>query len=172
MKLSRNFRILTASAALATLAACSGGAGDDEGDGEEAVAAEEASGPAASVKERQAKFEAIGDAFKAIRGQLETDSPDMALIGESAAIMNQNAEAVAELFPAGTSVDDGVETEALAAIWEKPEEFEAARVKLVETSAEMAALAQGGDAAAVGAQVAAVGGSCKGCHENFRLKTE
>ena len=35
---------------------------------------------------------------------------------------------------------------------------------------EMAKVAQAGDAAAVGAQLGKVGGTCKGCHDDFKAK--
>jgi len=68
-------------------------------------------------------------------------------------------------------VDDGLKTEALATIWEKPEEFEAARLKLMDASGELISAATDGDVDAVKAQVGAVGLSCKGCHDEFRLDT-
>lgn len=174
MRLTRNLRILTATAALTALAACGGDtAPEDETslDGVEIEAAD-TSDPATAVKERQAKFEEIGDAFKAIRGQLESDAPDMGTISEAAVTINQNSQSVASLFPAGSSVDDGLETEALATIWEKPEEFEAARLKLMDTSGELISAATDGNVDAVKAQVGAVGLSCKGCHDEFRLDTD
>ena len=178
MSFTRNFRILTATAALTALAACGGDAAPDadgaaEGESGEVAAADGAGGELeGAIKERQANFEAIGDSFKAIRGQLEGGSPDMAAIGEAATTMNEKAVAVRAFFPAGSSVDDGFETEALATIWEKPEEFNAAHQKLVDATATMVTLAEGGDAAAIGAHVKELGGSCKGCHDEFRLDTD
>ncbi|WP_158094103.1 c-type cytochrome [Erythrobacter tepidarius] len=124
---------------------------------------------AAVLKQREANFEAIGDAFKAIRGQLEKDAPDFALIATKATDINARAQKIAGHFPVGTSTADGVKTEALPAIWEKPEEFKAAGQKLIDESAKLAELAKGGDKAAVGAQAMAMGGACKGCHDKFRL---
>lgn len=173
MKFARNLRIVTATLTLSALAACSGESApqDEEGGEEIAIESPDESDPEAVIKARQASFEAVGDAFKAIRGQME-GTPDMAVISENATIINQNAQSVASLFPAGTSVDDGFETEALATIWEKPEEFEAARLALMDASGEMIGLATDGDVAAVGAQVGAIGKSCKGCHDEFRLDTD
>jgi cytochrome c556 len=157
-------RLLVAAALAASLAACSGGGASSD---------ETPSAPAAEappeIKERHDNFEAIGDAFKAVRGELEKDAPDFALIAAKAGDINTRAVKVQGLFPAGTSTADGFKTEALPAIWEKPEEFKAAGQKLVDESAKLASLAGGGDKAAVAAQAMAMGGACKGCHDQFRL---
>lgn len=147
------------------LVAC-GGEAAPEGD----VAAATDAPPV--IEERQANFKAIGKSFKAIRTQLEGDAPDMEAIATAATDLNAAALKVEDYFPEGTSVDDGFDTEALAAIWEKPEQFAEAHQRLVDASAEMITIAAGGDAAAVKAQVGVVGGSCKNCHDNFRLDTD
>lgn len=156
---------IIAATSLVLVSACGGDAAP-EGD-----AAPKADEPEA-IDARQANFKKIGDSFKAIRTQLEGDSPDMAVIETAATDMNAAAIAVKDQFPEGTSVADGWDTEALAAIWEKPEEFTKAHTMLVDASAEMVTIAQGGDAAAVGAQVGNVGKTCKNCHDNFRLDTD
>jgi cytochrome c556 len=125
-----------------------------------------------AIKARQDNFEKIGDSFKAIRGQLETGAPDLAVIETAATDMNAAAIAVKDQFPEGSSVEDDWDTEALAVIWEKPDEFTKAHTLLVDESAQMITLAQGGDAAAVAAHVANVGKACKNCHDTFRLKTD
>lgn len=153
---------LVVSATLAgLLAACSSEA---PADAPAAAAAEPA-----VIEERQDNFEAIGDAFKAVRGELEKDAPDFTLIAAKANDINTRAAKIEGHFPAGTSVDDGFDTEALAAIWQKPDDFKAAAQKLVDESAKLASLAGEGDKAALGAQAMTMGGACKGCHDNFRL---
>lgn len=162
-------RLLT-SVAMATstlvLAACGDMPGEDGGGTAPASPAPPA------IEERQANFEAMGKAFKAIRTQLEGDSPDMATIATAATDLNAAALKIEGYFPEGTSVDDGYDTEALATIWEKPEEFAAAHQRLVDESAKMITIAEGGDPAAVADQVGAIGGSCKNCHDTFRLDTD
>lgn len=165
-------RLVIAAALAAALAACSGEAPADAPADAAADAAAAEGGPvdvAAVLKEREENFEGIGDAFKAIRGELEKGAPDFALIATNATDINTRAKLIETHFPAGTSVDDGVKTEALATIWQKPEEFKAASQKLIDESAKLAELAKGDDKAAVGAQAMAMGGACKGCHDQFRL---
>lgn len=157
-------RLFIAAALAAGLAACSGG--DTASD---AAPSATAGAAPAEIKERQENFEAIGDAFKTVRGELEKDAPDFALIAAKATDINARSQRIDGLFPAGTSTEDGFKTEALPAIWQKPEEFKAASQKLTDESAKLASLASGGDKAAVAAQAMAMGGSCKGCHDQFRL---
>jgi len=157
-------KLVLAAALAGLLAACSGEAPAD--------APSDAAGVPAEIAERQKNFKTIADSFKAIRGELEKASPDLALVAAQAGEINTLAAKIDGLFPAGTGLDDGHKTEALAAIWEKPDEFKAASQKLVDESAKLVTVAGEGDAAAVGAQAIAMGGACKGCHDNFRLDTK
>ena len=156
-------RLVLAAALAGVLAACSSETPTD---------APAAADEPAVLKERHDNFEAIGDAFKAVRAELEKDTPDFGVIAAKATEINTLGGKIEGHFPAGTSVDDGYDTEALATIWEKPEEFKAATQKLLDESAKLAELAPGSDKAAVGAQVMALGGACKNCHDTFRLDDE
>jgi cytochrome c556 len=153
---------LAGSAAL-LLAACSSEVTDAD------AVAEPAGDPPAEIELRHDNFEAIGDAFKAIRGQLESGTPDMAVIQASATDIHDRAGRLDGYFPEGSGRDAGWDTEALPTIWEQPEKFEEAKAKFLAESATMMEVAATGDAAAVGEQVKALGGSCKNCHDTFRL---
>lgn len=163
---STALRLILAPALAMTLFACSGDGADDS-----ATATPRSEAPPI-IKERQENFEAIGSAFKAVRGQLENDAPDFALIAAKAGEINTRAQQIPNHFPVLTGVDQGHKTEALAAIWEKPEEFKAAAAKLADESAKLATLAGEGDKDAVAAQALVMGGACKGCHDKFRLDDE
>ena len=163
-------RIVLATASFALLAACGGEkAAEPDQAGTDATAVASGDEPAV-IKERQDNYEAIGDAFKAIRGQMESGSPDFAAIGNSAADINERAKRIPTYFPEGTGVDAGYDTEALATIWEKPAEFQTAAQNLVDASAELSGVAVTGDASAVGEAVKKLGGTCKACHDQFRVK--
>lgn len=118
--------------------------------------------------ERHENFEAIGDATKVIVDQLKTGAPDLAKIQAASTTINLFAPKVATWFPAGSGPADGIKTDALQAIWEKPEEFKAAAAKFVEEAGKFDALAKAGDIAAIGEGMKGLGGSCKGCHDKFR----
>jgi cytochrome c556 len=117
---------------------------------------------------RHENFEAIGDAAKAVADQLKEAKPDLAKIQTAAATINGFAPKVESWFPAGSGPADGIKTEALQAIWEKPAEFKAEIDKFVAEAAKFQALAQAGDVAAIGEGMKALGGSCKSCHDKFR----
>ncbi|MEL6876528.1 MAG: cytochrome c [Pseudomonadota bacterium] len=168
MTFSRISRPVFALALVGALAAC-GETADDTGEGEAIEGDAEMISEVAVIEARQTNFEEIGDEFKAIRGQLEGGAPDFVLIEAAANTINTNAQKVPDFFPEGTGIDSGADTEALESIWEKPEDFAAAHQKLVDTSAALAVAAATGEMAAVGEAVKTMGGSCKGCHDNFRL---
>jgi cytochrome c556 len=72
---------------------------------------------------------------------------------------------VPKVFPEGSG--DG-KTGALPAIWEKPAEFKIVLNKFVVAANEMAEAADSGEMSAIGPAIKKLGGSCKGCHDNFR----
>jgi cytochrome c556 len=166
--LSMSARHLFVAASLTlVLAACSGA---DSGD--TASDAKPAGDMPAVIKERHDNFEGIGASFKALRGELEKDAPDFTLIAAKASDINTRAMKIEGHFPAGTSVEGGFKTEALPAIWAKPAEFKAASDKLVAESGKLMMVAGEGDKSATAAQAMAMGGACKGCHDQFRLDDE
>lgn len=163
MSINTSFKTLVTSVALATmLTACGESQSGDQAD----------TAKPAVIDERQANFEEIGDAFKAIRGQREIDVPDFALIASSAQTINANAAKIVGHFPEGTGMDDGHDTEALATIWQSPDEFAAAADNLAMKSAALAEAASAEDGAGVAAAVRELGGACKQCHDTFRLDKE
>jgi cytochrome c556 len=123
-----------------------------------------------AANERHENFEAIGGAFKTIGDELKKEAPDLAKIRESAARINGFAPQVRDWFPAGSGPQDSVDTDALATIWEQPDEFQKAAARLVDAAATLNTAAQSGDLAAVRGAVPGLGGACKNCHDRFREK--
>ncbi|MEL7444422.1 MAG: cytochrome c [Pseudomonadota bacterium] len=163
-----SFRILLAPALIASVAACSGTDADPP---EEAVVEGEATeaGDVSAVEARQENYEAIGDAFKAIRGQLEGDSPDFALIQTSAEEIGAKMEANRTLFPEGTGVGSGADTEALDVIWEDMGGFTDALDNNIAAATALAEAGGAADLAAVQEGVKNLGATCKACHDKYRL---
>ena len=85
--------------------------------------------------------------------------------------MHEMSKLIGELFPAGSG-PDGHETRALPAIWESPEEFQAAVTAFQEQSAALVEVAAGGDMEAIKAQFMKVGGTCGDCHDAYRAEDE
>lgn len=117
---------------------------------------------------RHESFEEMGAAFKVIDDQLKAEAPDMAALRTAAGSIDAMAQKLETWFPAGSSKADGMRTHALQAVWEKPAEFKQAAENFKVEAAKYRALAEVGDAAALKAGMAALGGSCKGCHDKFR----
>ena len=103
----------------------------------------------------------IGASSMIVRGLVENNGQ---LLGHAEGLSSTASE-LHGIFPEGSAVG---ESEALPAIWEKPDEFAAAVDKLIAATAAFEEAAAGGDAEAIGAAFREVGMSCRGCHDNFR----
>ncbi|MFT5501423.1 MAG: cytochrome c556 [Woeseiaceae bacterium] len=103
----------------------------------------------------------IGAASMIVRGLVESDA-----IVSHAKGLASGAREMDHLFPAGSNVG---ESEALPAIWEKPEEFAGAIAKAQEATAAFVTAAESGDPDTIGMAFRNVGMACRGCHDNFRV---
>lgn len=75
------------------------------------------------------------------------------------------------LYLPGTDKGKGwEETRAKSNIWTDKEKMGKVATDFVREANEMAKVAQSGDAAAVGTQLSKLGGTCKGCHDDFKAK--
>ncbi len=118
----------------------------------------------AIIKHRQGVMEAIGGHFGATYASMR----DMEQFAENrqfhAESVAKLAKIAAKTFPTGSG--EG-KTEALPAIWEKPERFQAAMDDFLLKADEFAA-ASTKDLGSLAAAAKALGQSCKGCHDDFR----
>ena len=125
---------------------------------------------ASTIQARQANFKQLGGAFKAINDELKKDQPDPAVLKVNSAKMKTLAAQLPRWFPKGTGAEAGVKTGAKPDIWSDPNGFsEVARALQTQTS-KLAALGANSDLDAFKAQVRPTGGSCKGCHDKFRIE--
>ena len=122
----------------------------------------------AVIEAREANFKTMGKSMKAMNDALKSDSPDLAAIAGNAATIRGLAPKITTWFPKGTGPGAGVKTEARAEIWTDGAGFAAAARRLEPEAAKLETLARAGDLAGVRAQVRVVGGTCKGCHDNYR----
>ncbi len=125
---------------------------------------------AKAAHDRHEKFEAIGKAFKGLSDELKKDAPDVHVVRKATGLLNAQAVQVRDWFPTGSGPQDGVKTEALAAVWEQSDEFGKAATRFTEAAAALNTAAQQRDLAAVRGAVAPLGAACKGCHDRFREK--
>ena len=129
-----------------------------------AVAADSADN---AIKYRQTVMKAMAGHMGAIAAIVTGKISAKDDLKAHATAMEAMASVVPHLFPEGS---DFGETEALPAIWQKPDDFKKAVAAYVTAADMMNKAAMGGDMAATGAALKALGGSCGGCHKSFREK--
>ena len=118
-----------------------------------------------SIKARKDGFDASKKAMAEIKSLLEGDK--VAAVGPVAQRMGAFATQVPALFPAGSEKG---ETKAKPAIWGNFADFEAKSKDFAAAAKALEAAAATGDKAATAKQFAALGGSCKSCHESYRAE--
>jgi cytochrome c556 len=123
------------------------------------------------MKARHDHYHKLGDAFKKVRDEVRGSQPDMAGVRHAAQFINDASVNQGKWFPAGTGPDAG-KTRALAEIWSRPQEFEAAQKAFSNAAPKLLAAANANDAGAVKKQFGEVGKACKNCHDTFRSPEE
>jgi cytochrome c556 len=135
------------------------------------VGAAFAADPIAQIKEREQLMKSLGDGMKAVGGFVKNEGTADAAKAGAKAIAKGATMPVAEVFPQGTALGVG-KSHAKPALWEnwgKTQEMWSA----LKTNADaLVAATEGGDRAQVAQAMQAVGKSCGGCHEDFRLKKQ
>jgi cytochrome c556 len=134
-----------------------------------AVAAGAAGDDVAVIKYRQKIMQAQGAAMGAIGDILKNKLPHEKDIASHARVLAITAKLIPGAFE--KPVKTG-KTDAKPEIWEKWDHYERDATRLAEAADKLAKVAEGSDAAAVGAQVKEVGGACQHCHEDFRKPEE
>ncbi|HUQ09245.1 MAG TPA: cytochrome c [Steroidobacteraceae bacterium] len=122
--------------------------------------------PVEIQKERHEHFEALGDAFKAVRDNTK-GSPDFAALDKAVVVIEKASKDMGNWFPQGTGPEAG-KTRALPEVWSKSADFSAAQKQFAEKVPALSAAVKAKDADAVGKAFKDVGGACKNCHETFR----
>jgi len=126
--------------------------------------------PENMIKYRQSVMKAIGGHTGAIAGVVKGEVSFVDHVAAHARGINEMSKLITQLFPKGTDNVTMKDTRALPAIWEDKGKFEAAAQNLQTESAKLVEVAQGGDVAAIGAQLENVGKACGGCHKPFRAE--
>lgn len=122
------------------------------------------------IKKRQALMDRVGKAADQASKMLKGELPyDAAQLEAGMKMISGSADEFVTLFPDGSEPAPGVETDALPEIWLDKEDFASRAAKLKEDAAKAAAAAPGGMEAFVPTFVA-LGQTCSGCHEKYRVK--
>jgi cytochrome c556 len=125
--------------------------------------------PAQVVQVRVAGLKEMGAAFKHAMDGLRSKAPQMILIQQSARTIKTHSQSMYSWFPAGSGPQRGLKTEAKPEIWTKPAEFRAALDGLSRAADTFQSAAMAGNPDAVRAAARSLGGSCKTCHDQFRV---
>ena len=119
------------------------------------------------MHERHEGMEAVGKANRVLRRELTADSPNVAEVRVAAATMASLAARSGRWFPEGTGPNVG-KTGAKAEIWKNPKDF-SAKVRDFQGAAKaLHRAAARADAGAAKAAYAALGKTCKACHDSYR----
>lgn len=127
-----------------------------------------ASDPEYVIEYREAVMEAQGGHLSAASRILRGQVPFQQALEAHAEALKALTEELDYIFPEGSDFGD---TEAKLAIWDEPEAF-AEAVAEAKQATERFHAAAAGDASTAELMQAfrAVGQSCKGCHDNFRME--
>ncbi len=118
----------------------------------------------AAVKYRQAVMEAIGGHTAALAAIVTRDVPFTEDAPAHATAVGELAKMAGHIFPQGS---DTGKTDALPAIWQKPEPFQKVLVGFQTAAARVAAAGGGAD---LPAALDAMLQTCKSCHDDFKKK--
>lgn len=117
------------------------------------------------VKQRMETMSEMAKRMKAIGRRLRAKE-ELASISKDAAAVRDLAAAMTPMFPPGSTQPP---TEASAEIWKNFSDFEN-RAKTLTQEADKLAGISGASDQKLAAQVAAVTGTCSGCHEKYRVR--
>lgn len=119
------------------------------------------------IKYRQASMKALGGHATAMAQIVRGKVPFSARLeghAQAAAALTRDLPA---LFPEGS---DFGETDAKPEVWKKRAEFEKVSGDAGKAAESLVAAVRSGDKAAVGKAFDGLSQTCKGCHEDFRVK--
>lgn len=113
---------------------------------------------------RHEAMETVQESFKPLRAIAVKEAPfDAAVVKKNATIMLEKLTEAHGLFPEGSG---GGDSRAKAEIWSDRPGFDQA---MKDAQAAATAMADVSEEAAFGPALKALGGSCKGCHDKYRL---
>ena len=118
---------------------------------------------------RQKVMKSMGASMGAIGDTLKHKLPFAGHIGVHAMDISRMSAVIAETFE--KEITEG-RTDAKPDVWQDWDKFVAAADALEAEGAKLAEVAGGGDMAAIGAQVKALGKACGDCHKPFRKPKE
>jgi cytochrome c556 len=128
--------------------------------------------PADQVRARVGTYRALGAAFKAINDAVRSGQLQTPQVRQAAARIGHVARQQYALFPAGSGLRRGVKTAAKPEIWSRGRDFRAAQDAFARQAAVLQRAVAGGDAGAIRLEARKLGGTCKSCHDRFRVESD
>ena len=114
--------------------------------------------------QRHEAMEMVQESFKPLIGMARKEAPfDAAVVKKNSTMILEKLKEAHGLFPEGSG---GGDSRAKPEIWTDRAGFDQA---MKDAQAATAALATVTDEAAFGPAIKTLGGSCKGCHDKYRL---
>jgi cytochrome c556 len=126
--------------------------------------------PADVIKARQAGFKELGGASKAVRDGFAASEMPMAIMQQSANKFKATAAAMPRWFPAGSGGTATLKSAAKPEIWSKPADFRTALNNFSTQANAFHAAVATGNADNIKAAFRSLGGTCKGCHDQFKVE--
>lgn len=127
--------------------------------------------PADTIRARINGYRELGAAFKSVndglRGEVQT-----ILIQQSARQIKNAAREQYSWFAPGSASAAGVKTYARPEIWRNAAEFKGLQDAFARQADALQKAAAGGNAATIRAEARKLGGTCKACHDKFRIEKD
>ena len=125
--------------------------------------------PEDAIKYRKAAYTVMANHFSRVGAMANDKAPwDAKAAADSMVIVMDLHKLPFTAFGDGT--DKGGDTKALPEVWSKKAGFETARDKMFTEMAKLDAAVKTGSLDNVKKAFGPVGGSCKGCHDDYRAK--
>lgn len=127
--------------------------------------------PEDAIKYRQSGYAFMAWNMGRIKQNVEGNFNKDEVVKAANAIQAIANSGMGALYLPGTDKGKGwEESRAKPEIWTDKEKMSKVATEFVKEANEMAKVAAGGDAGAVKAQLGKLGGTCKGCHDDFKVK--
>ena len=127
--------------------------------------------PEDAIKYRQSGYVFMAWNMGRIKQNVEGNFNKDEVVKAANAIQAIANSGMGALYLPGTDKGKGwEESRAKPEIWTDKEKMGKVATEFVKEANEMAKIAAGGDAGAVKAQLGKLGGTCKGCHDDFKVK--
>ena len=127
--------------------------------------------PEDAIKYRQSGYAFMAWNMGRIKQNVEGNFNKDEVVKAANAIQAIANSGMGALYLPGTDKGKGwEESRAKPEIWTDKEKMGKVATEFVKEANEMAKVAAGGDAGAVKAQLGKLGGTCKGCHDDFKAK--